>query len=156
MSSTDSMLNSIGTGLEFGALVLVTAEAFLFVERREGSRPAPGIRLMNWFGSVASGINYRTPLQRLSFVGAVWLGLGASVMLVAAIAGSRQMLYMGYFFGAFPAQILATTVAAHPRLVERLMRATFKMLERHLRTLLLFFSGIFGIGVLLQFIAVTF
>ncbi len=87
MPSSDSLLISIGTGLELGAVVLVSAEAFLFVERGEdGSRSTPGIRLMNWFTELSKRTGYRPVLRRLGSVSTFGLLLIAIFVLVSVFA----------------------------------------------------------------------
>ena len=111
------------------------------------------------FGSLARRASYASFLRRLSSVFAMLFALTALFLSVVAFAGftqARVIFVMGYLFVGIPTQILIIATALYPLQVERLVRSSFAFLERTLRTLLLLFSSIFGIGVLLQFIAVAF
>lgn len=157
MPSSDSLLISIGTGLELGAVVLVSAEAFLFVERGEdGSRSTPGIRLMNWFTELSKRTGYRPVLRRLGSVSTFGLLLIAIFVLVSVFALESYSVTIIGLFVLLAAQMPPILFVVYPALAERIVSGSLTMLGRHLRTFLLLFSAVFGVGVLLQFIAATF
>ncbi len=59
-------------------------------------------------------------------------------------------------FVLLAAQMPPILFVVYPALAERIVSGSLTMLGRHLRTFLLLFSAVFGVGVLLQFIAATF
>ena len=161
MASCES-LSCIGTGMELFGFAFGAVEAWLFYRRPGGTADEPGVRLMKNFRDLAAQVPHRqVPMPDkvalglfllsgaflavvlpLNFVGE--LGSGSVNAVISAFAGLAGMTGGALVWRQGP--ILKKVLANFAGCV-----LTF--LSDRLQVLLLAMGGLFGAGVVLQFIA---
>ena len=136
-------MNLIGTGLEAVGVLVVLAQTLLYgLPGEDPPVDSPGMRLERWLQSDAGRRRLAGGLVLLGFVGTSILGLigfASEQGLVSvrndvawALAGIQVTLYALVFLSA--ARVL-------------------RFIGEHLRAVLALSGGVFGLGVVLQFLA---